>query len=104
MQVTHSADFLTHAVINAGEQLGFGVSDDPMFFQMLYSSLYSNPIRAAIREPLCNAWDANIDNGMGKVICLMSNLHKQCLSYNKNKGEHLAPLECVEPRTRSAWD
>lgn len=67
MQVTHSADFLTHAVINAGEQLGFGVSDDPMFFQMLYSSLYSNPIRAAIREPLCNAWDANIDNGKRDV-------------------------------------
>ena len=67
MQVTHSADFLTHAVINAGEQLGFGISDDPMFFQMLYSSLYSNPIRAAIREPLCNAWDANIDNGKRDV-------------------------------------
>ena len=67
MQVTHSADFLTHAVINAGEQLGFGVSDDPMFFQMLYSSLYGNPIRAAIREPLCNAWDANIDNGKRDV-------------------------------------
>lgn len=67
MQVTHSADFLTHAVINAGEQLGFGVSDDPMFFQMLYSSLYGNPMRAAIREPLCNAWDANIDNGKRDV-------------------------------------
>lgn len=67
MQVTHQADHLTHAVINAGEQLGFGVSDDPMFFQMLYSSLYSNPIRAAIREPLCNAWDANIDNGKRDV-------------------------------------
>ena len=67
MQVTHQADFLTHAVINAGEQLGFGVSDDPMFFQMLYSSLYGNPIRAAIREPLCNAWDANIDNGKRDV-------------------------------------
>ena len=67
MQVTQQADFLTHAVINAGEQLGFGVSDDPMFFQMLYSSLYGNPIRAAIREPLCNAWDANIDNGKRDV-------------------------------------
>lgn len=67
MQVTHQADHLTHAVINAGEQLGFGVSDDPMFFQMLYSSLYGNPIRAAIREPLCNAWDANIDNGKRDV-------------------------------------
>ena len=67
MQVTHQADHLTHAIINAGEQLGFGVSDDPMFFQMLYSSLYSNPIRAAIREPLCNAWDANIDNGKRDV-------------------------------------
>lgn len=67
MQVTQQADLLTHAVINAGEQLGFGVSDDPMFFQMLYSSLYGNPIRAAIREPLCNAWDANIDNGKRDV-------------------------------------
>lgn len=67
MQVSHAADHLTHAVINAGEQLGFGVSDDPMFFQMLYSSLYENPIRAAIREPLCNAWDANIDNGKRDV-------------------------------------
>jgi hypothetical protein len=64
MQVTQQDKHLTHAIINAGEQLSFGVSEDPMFFKMLYSSLYSDPRRAAFREPLCNAWDANIDNGM----------------------------------------
>lgn len=64
MQVTQQDTHLTHAIINAGEQLSFGVSEDPMFFKMLYSSLYADPRRAAFREPLCNAWDANIDNGM----------------------------------------
>lgn len=67
MQVTQQASHLTHAVINAGEQISFGVSDDPMFFHMMYSSLYGNPMRAAFREPLCNAWDANIDNGKEDV-------------------------------------
>lgn len=67
MQVTQQASHLTHAVINAGEQISFGVSDDPMFFHMMYSSLYGNPMRAAFREPLCNAWDANIDNGKENV-------------------------------------
>ena len=64
MQVSQQDTHLTHAIINAGEQLSFGVSEDPMFFKMLYSSLYSDPRRAAFREPLCNAWDANIDNDM----------------------------------------
>lgn len=64
MQVSQKDTHLTHAIINAGESISFGVSEDPMFFKMLYSSLYSDPRRAAFREPLCNAWDANIDNGM----------------------------------------
>lgn len=63
MKVTTTAEHVTHAVINNGETLAFGVSDDPMFFQMLSSTLYTRQTEACVRETLCNAWDAHISEG-----------------------------------------
>lgn len=94
MQVTHVSDHVTHAVINAGEQLGFGVSDDPLFFQMMSSGLYSNPMRAAVREPLCNAWDANIDNGKADTPLEVTLTESQLTIKDSGKG---IPHDMIQP-------
>lgn len=67
MQVTSTADHITHAVIKAGETMEFSVSDDPMFFQMLSSTLYTRQTEAMVRETICNAWDAHIEAGKEDV-------------------------------------
>ena len=63
MQVTHTEDFVTHAVIGAKEVINFGISNSAEFFNILSSSLYKNQILAVAREVLCNAWDAHIAAG-----------------------------------------
>lgn len=60
MQVTHSADHVTHAVIGGNKTIEFSISSDTAFFQILSSTLYSNQRLAVAREVLCNAWDAHI--------------------------------------------
>ena len=61
MQVTHTSDHVTHAVISKSAAIDFGISDSPEFFHILSSTLYSDQILAVVRETLCNAWDAHID-------------------------------------------
>jgi hypothetical protein len=39
------------------------ITGDMSLIMMLTTNLYSNQMLAAIREPLCNAWDANIEAG-----------------------------------------
>lgn len=61
MQVTHSNDFVTHAVIGGKETIDFGISSSAEFFNILSSTLYKDQILAVVREVLCNAWDAHIE-------------------------------------------
>lgn len=63
MQVADQASHITHVVLGGAESISFGISDDPAFFQILSSALYKDPLRAMIRETICNAWDAHIDAG-----------------------------------------
>ena len=63
MLVAHQDDHITHAVIGGKQQINFGISDDPAFFQILSSALYKDPMLAMVRETICNAWDAHIDSG-----------------------------------------
>lgn len=63
MQVAHQTDHVTHAVLGGMGNISFGISDDPAFFQILSSALYKDPIKAMIRETICNAWDSHIDSG-----------------------------------------
>lgn len=43
------------------------ITGDMSLIMMLTTNLYSNQMLAAIREPLCNAWDANIEAGKTDV-------------------------------------
>lgn len=63
MQVSHSHDHVTHAVIGGGTTIDFGISNSAEFFNILSSTLYKDQILAVVREVLCNAWDAHIEAG-----------------------------------------
>lgn len=63
MQTTHINHLDTHAIIGGGEVHKFTANQDAEFFEILSSTLYSNKKLAAVREILCNAWDANIEAG-----------------------------------------
>lgn len=67
MQVSQTNETVTHAIIGAQEGRSFKISDDPVFFQMLSSNLYTNQPLAVVRETLCNAWDAHIEAGKTDV-------------------------------------
>lgn len=47
------------AIIGGSTPKEFMLANTPEFFNILSSSLYSNPILAIVRETLCNAWDAS---------------------------------------------
>lgn len=62
MEVTQSAEHVTHALVGSRETINMGVAETAAFFTMMSSTLYSNQKLAAVREIICNAWDAHIDS------------------------------------------
>ena len=64
MQVSHSEDHATHAVISANVAREVTMSADAALMHMLSSLIYKNPMLAMVREVMCNAWDAHIDAGI----------------------------------------
>lgn len=62
MRVSQVNDHVTHAVIGGATPINFGISDSPEFFNILSSTLYTDQKLAVVRETLCNAWDAHIEN------------------------------------------
>ena len=63
MLVADHANNASSAVLGAQKTLAVTMEDDASFFMMMSSNLYSNQLLAALREPLCNAWDAMIEAG-----------------------------------------
>lgn len=62
MEVTQSAEHVTHALVGSRETIDMGVAETAAFFTMMSSTLYSDQKLACVREVLCNAWDAHIDS------------------------------------------
>jgi hypothetical protein len=60
MQVSQSADHITHAVIGSQESVEMGVSDSAALMHILSSTLYTYPKLAMVQEVICNGWDAHI--------------------------------------------
>lgn len=67
MRVSNPNETVTHAILGGQEARQFGISDDPAFFQILSSTLYTDQPLAVVRETLCNAWDAHIEAGKTDV-------------------------------------
>lgn len=60
MEVTGIKDSANHMIVAKPESTqDFGITDNAEFFHVLSSALYSDPQLAAIRETMCNAWDAH---------------------------------------------
>jgi hypothetical protein len=64
MQVSHTDDHITHAVLSANKAVNFKISESAAFFNILSSTLYTDQVLAVVRETICNAWDAHIDAGI----------------------------------------
>ncbi len=63
MQVSTIAELDTHAVIGGGEAKAFGMDDSAELYALLSDKIYRDKKRAAMRETICNAWDAHIMAG-----------------------------------------
>lgn len=68
MKVTNVDDNITHAVIGSGSVESFGMSEDAELYHILSSALYSRKKEAAIREILCNGWDAHIEHNVKRPM------------------------------------
>ncbi len=86
MQVAHKTENITHAVLSNNENIAFGISDDPAFFQILSQSLYKNPTLAMVRETICNAWDAHIDNECTDIPLSIELKHDKLIIKDFGKG------------------
>lgn len=67
MQVADMTNKASAAVLGAQQTRAVSMVEDAGFLMMLSSNLYSNQLLAAVREPLCNAWDAHIEAGKTNV-------------------------------------
>lgn len=63
MQVSQSADHVTHVTVSKNKAMDFSFDDSAHLAHILSTALYSNPRLAMIRETICNMWDAHIDAG-----------------------------------------
>lgn len=67
MQVSQQSDSITHASVGSQQTTEMGVSDSSALMHILSTALYTYPKLAAMREIMCNGWDANISNNMTHV-------------------------------------
>lgn len=63
MQVSNTTGMSSSATLGARAAKAVSMTQNSSLMMMLTSNLYSNQLLAAFREPLCNAWDANIEAG-----------------------------------------
>lgn len=63
MEVTQKDDHITHAVAGQHETIEMGMSSSAALMHIMSAALYTHPELAAVREPICNGWDAHISAG-----------------------------------------
>jgi hypothetical protein len=68
MEVTQVTSSDSFAVVGGGKSRNFRMGENASAFRILSDTLYSNKIRAVVREILCNAHDAHLEAGIDKPI------------------------------------
>lgn len=66
MQVTNTS--LDTVVVGTSKVESFKLAQTREFFEILTKNLYKNPLKAVVRETMCNAWDAHIQAKTKKPI------------------------------------
>lgn len=67
MQVSSSQIDNSYVVGSTQKINSFTLSNSKEFFDILSKNLYSDPVRAVIRETICNAWDSHIKAGKTNI-------------------------------------
>lgn len=67
MQVSGTND-TNCAIVGGQKAIEFQIANSPEFFNILSSSLYANPIKAIVREIICNAWDAHVQSDITEPV------------------------------------
>lgn len=86
MEVAHTEDLDTHAVIGGQQIKAFGIAQTAEFFTVLSSTLYSNKPLAVIREVLCNAWDSHIASNVTNVPVDITLTYEELIIRDYGKG------------------
>lgn len=72
MQVSQQSDSITHASVGSQQTTEMGVSDSAALMHILSTALYTYPKLAAMREIMCNGWDANISNNTTHIPLMVT--------------------------------
>lgn len=67
MQVSSTQVNDSYVVGSTQKINSFTLSNSKEFFDILSKNLYSDPVRAVIRETICNAWDSHIKAGKTNI-------------------------------------
>lgn len=67
MQVSSTQVDNSYVVGSTQKINSFTLSNSKEFFDILSKNLYSDPLRAVIRETICNAWDSHIKAGKTNI-------------------------------------
>ena len=90
MKVSHAGQEVQAVVVSGEQSAAYGMSDTAEFMLTLADGLYSNKFLAAVREVLCNAWDAHIM--VGKTDPIEITIDNQELVI-KDFGRHRSLLQ-----------
>ncbi|AGC36127.1 RIIA lysis inhibitor [Rhizobium phage RHEph10] len=98
MEVSQVAALDTHVIIGGGAPEAFGMADTAEFYDVLSDNIYRDKKRAAMRETICNAWDAHIMVGKTDVPVEITVTDTEIVIKDFGPGipDHLMrPIYCV---------
>lgn len=107
MQVSTIAELDTHAVIGGGEAKAFGMDDSAELYALLSDKIYRDKKRAAMRETICNAWDAHIMVGKTDVPVEITVTETEIKIRDFGPGiplELLHPIYCIYGKSTKVKD
>lgn len=107
MEVSQLDHVNSHAVIGGGAAQAYGVEDNAEFYEMLSATMYSNKPLAAVREVLCNAWDAHLMVARPDLAVEVTLTEKEFVVKDFGPGisqERIVPIYCVYGKSTKAHD
>lgn len=107
MQVSFHGEVEDHVVIGGGVAQACGIEDTAEFLDMLSDTIYREKALAAVREPICNAWDAHINTGKTDVPLVITLADNKLTIQDFGPGiapEKMHGVYCVYGRSTKKTD